>query len=223
MARHLKNSLVTNEAVGQLLEEDLPAARVAQLLAPYGLKDPHAAARDLRRLATDGESRALVGAILPALLAEIADAADPDRALNNLERIAAAASDRCRFLAVLRDDPVAIRLLCRLTGSSQAFAETLIREPELLDWLRTPDVLETGRTAKDGAGRLWRELSDELDAGGADSTRWSAVMRRFKRRQFLRIGALDLLNRANLAEITAQISELADAEIEAALRLARRV
>jgi alkylation response protein AidB-like acyl-CoA dehydrogenase len=71
---------------------------------------------------------------LPRLLAELAAAPDPDMALNNLERYAAAV-DRAVLLDTLAGHPGAIPLLARLFGSSQFLADALRRRPQNLAWL----------------------------------------------------------------------------------------
>ncbi len=65
------------------------------------------------------------------------------------------------------------------------------------------------------------DLYNDLTRTVHDAASWKAALiafRRFKQRHFLRIGARDLLGRADLAETTAQLSDLAQVALEAGLQ-----
>ncbi|MGH7309563.1 MAG: bifunctional [glutamate--ammonia ligase]-adenylyl-L-tyrosine phosphorylase/[glutamate--ammonia-ligase] adenylyltransferase, partial [Candidatus Rokuibacteriota bacterium] len=140
----------------------------------------------------------------PRLLAELGAAADPDMALNNLERYAAVV-DRAVLFQTLAAHPGAATLLGRLFGASQFLADALRRRPSMLAWLLEPRTM-----------RPW--LADELDADlalavapfEAREARMNAL-RRFKYRQLLRITSRDLLADADLTVTTEELSRLADA------------
>ena len=69
-----------------LLAARLEPARAAELLRPYGFRDPAAADRDLAAIAEDPTARGRLASILPDLLGGLAASADPDGALARLER-----------------------------------------------------------------------------------------------------------------------------------------
>src|SRR5262249_57040600 len=77
---------------------------------------------------------------LPRLLAELAAAPDPDMALNNLERYAAAV-DRAVLFRTLAVHPGAAALLARVGGASQFLADVLRRRPSTLAWLLEPRTM----------------------------------------------------------------------------------
>jgi len=141
---------------------------------------------------------------------ELAAAADPDMALNNLERYAAAV-DRSVFFGTLTNHPGAVPLLARVLGASQVLADALRRRPSSLAWLLEPATM-----------RLWfaedlaADLAQTLGAFETREARMNAL-RRFKYRHLLRIGARDLLGDADLAGTTEELSHLADACIAQAL------
>jgi glutamate-ammonia-ligase adenylyltransferase len=145
------------------------------------------------------------------LLAELGAAADPDMALNNLERYAAAV-DRPILFATLAAHPGAATLLARIGGASQFLADALRRRPGDLAWLLEPRTM-----------RVWlpEDVAADLEAALAPfSTRASRVnaLRRFKYRHLLRIGARDLLGDADLTATTEDLSRLADACVAAVWR-----
>jgi len=151
--------------------------------------------------------------VVPRLLAELGAAADPDMALNNLERYAAIV-DRAVLFRTLAAHPGAIPLLARLGGASQFLADALRRRPVSLAWLLEPSTM-----------RVW--LPDDLAADLALSlqaftTREARVnaLRRFKYRHVLRIGARDLLGDADLSVTTEELARLADVCLGEAWRMA---
>ena len=150
---------------------------------------------------------------MPRLMAELAASADPDMALNNLERYAAAV-DRAVFFRTLTDHPGAIPLLARLGGASQFLADALRRRPNSLAWLLEPRTM-----------RVWllddlqADLTQSLQAFTSREARMNAL-RRFKYRHVLRIGARDLLGDADLSVTTDELARLADVCLGEALRMA---
>jgi glutamate-ammonia-ligase adenylyltransferase len=147
------------------------------------------------------------------VLGELAAAPDPDMALNNLERYAAAV-DRSVLYRTLAEHPGAALLLARLGGSSQMLADALRRRPSTLAWLLEPRTM-----------RVWlaEDVADDLAASLRPFTSREARMnalRRFKYRHLLRIGARDLLGDAHLSVTTEELSRLADACLAEACRMA---
>jgi [glutamine synthetase] adenylyltransferase / [glutamine synthetase]-adenylyl-L-tyrosine phosphorylase len=155
----------------------------------------------------------LLAPALPRLLAELAAAADPDMALNNLERYVAAV-DRGVFFRTLAEHPGAAALLARVLGSSQMLADALRRRPSILAWLLEPRTVGVW-LAEDFA----TDLAQTLAPFSTREARLNAL-RRFKYRLLLRIGARDLLGDADLAQTTEELSHLADACLKEAWRMA---
>ncbi len=140
---------------------------------------------------------------------------DPAGARVFMSRLGAldpALSDSCS------QDPLLLSRMLTLAGHSPFLAETLLRHPEHIGWLKA----ETGR----GFDRLksTEQLSEELarfvtrmiDAD--DATR----LARFKRREFLRIYLRDCLQVATLSEVTEELSNLADVILDYSLALANQ-
>jgi [glutamine synthetase] adenylyltransferase / [glutamine synthetase]-adenylyl-L-tyrosine phosphorylase len=173
-------------------------------LRQAGFADPSAAAANFEALTPTPHDAELLAPALSRLLAELAAAPDPDMALNNLERYAAAV-DRAVLFRTLGVHPGTAPLLARVGGASQFLADVLRRRPSMLAWLLEPRTM-----------RPW--LAEELAEDVAHAVRPFATrearmnaLRRFKYRQLLRIGARDLLGDADLAVTTEELSRLADA------------
>jgi len=174
------------------------------MLRGAGFADPAAAVANLEALTPTPRDAELLGPALPRLLSELAAAPDPDMALNNLERYAAAV-DRAVLFGTLAEHPGAAPLLARVGGASQFLADVLRRRPSTLAWLLEP------RTMRPWLAEEFAE--DVAQAVRPFSTREARLnaLRRFKYRQLLRIGARDLLGDADLAVTTEELSRLADA------------
>jgi glutamate-ammonia-ligase adenylyltransferase len=152
-----------------------------------------------------------VAPILPRLLHHLGASADPDMALNNIERLAAAALDRRGLYVLLASHPEAVPVLTTLVATSQFLADALIRSPQTVPWLLDPRVMQPrSREAMHGevaaACRPFRTEEGRLNA-----------LRRVKRRELCRIGLRDVLGDADLVATTQELSELADACLAQAL------
>jgi glutamate-ammonia-ligase adenylyltransferase len=150
---------------------------------------------------------------LPRLFAELADAPDPDMALNNLERYASAV-DRAVLFRTLATHPGAAALIARVGGSSQFLADALRRRPTLFPWLLEPRTMRAWL-----AEELVADLAVSLQTFADRDARMNAL-RRFKYRHLLRIGARDLLGDADLSVTTEELANLADACLAEAWQMA---
>ena len=187
------------------LDPAVPPPVCIAALGRLGFRDPAGALANLRRLAETPDVRDQLAPILPRLLHHLGGSADPDMALNNLERLAGVALDRRSFYTLLGTHPEAIPILTTLAGTSQFLADALIRSPQTVPWLLDPTVMRTrSREAMHaevaGACRPFRTEEARLNA-----------LRRVKRRELCRIGLRDLLGDADLVATTQELSELADA------------
>ena len=183
-------------------------------LAAVGLADPAGAAARIERLAEDERQRAALGATLPRLLEALARAPDPDQALVNLERYLEVVGNRAVLLETLATHPQACHVLLTLLGSSQFLTEILRRDPLTFYWLLEPATLAPRRREEQAA-----ELA-RLTHLYHTPTRWANALRRFKRREILRIALRDLLGDADLVATTQELSTLADVLIHEAVGIA---
>jgi [glutamine synthetase] adenylyltransferase / [glutamine synthetase]-adenylyl-L-tyrosine phosphorylase len=142
------------------------------------------------------------------VLAALAAAADPDLALASLARLPRDAELR----AALRSDAGFRDRLIAVLGASAALGGHLARHPG--DWrvLHGPDALR--RPTAD-------ELRDELLAAADELPGDPAALRVAYRRRLLHLAARDLTGAEDLAEVTAELADLAAAALEAALAIAR--
>ena len=194
-----------------LLAPKLEPAQVEAILRPYGLQRIKEADANLQSMAGDPRQRHQLAGILPGLLESIGRTADPDLALNQWERWLASGVSRSAVLEYLGTAPRMVDLVCTIFGNSNSLACTLVHDPLLLYWLAQQNVLSTAPTR---AG-MERTVRQSLETVTSTELKLDAL-RRFRRREMLRIGVRDLLRLADVVETTASLSDLASILIDAA-------
>ncbi len=83
--------------------------------------------------------------------------------------------------------------------------------------------LESGEFERPQAAGALQRAAEALLAGEPDEAAFMDTLRRLRRRELVRIAWRDLTGRAPLAEVLADLSELADAAVDVALRFAERI
>jgi glutamate-ammonia-ligase adenylyltransferase len=198
-----------------LLAPGLTPAAAADLLAPYGLTDAKQADANLQSMAGEPRTRILLARILGELLAALAGTADPDQGLNHWERFLQAGLHRGQLFDYLNSTPRMNHILSTIFGNSPSMADTLIRDPLLVYWLAEEQVLTRRPT------REILETSLRMMLANVKATEHRLdALRRFRRREMLRIGIRDLLRMADVRETTAALTDLACVLIQAAYEVA---
>src|SRR5688572_3443485 len=143
----------------------------------------------------------------------INDLPDPESALRFLERIG---SDHPSFSRKLPKNEALLSDVLTLVAYSPLLATTLQQNPEYIDWLKR-HRLDRGVRGKD-------EMLESLARFSLTHTDLDhqVMFARFRRRELLRIYLADIRRQATIAETTEQLSNLADAILETALRIARQ-
>jgi len=195
-----------------LLHDGSPRDGLDKLLQSYRLTELSRARENIALLAGEPPLTFDFLTIADELLAEVAASPDPDASLNNFERFANSFGSKATLFRYLRDDPQTLAALARLFGFSHFLSEILIRNPEYFDLIGTLRQTVCRES-------LHRELVLSLGSLHTIAGRRDA-MRRFKRRQMLRIGLRDILNLADLPTLMRELSDLADVLIVAAHQLA---
>jgi glutamate-ammonia-ligase adenylyltransferase len=197
-----------------LLASGLDPNDVRAILSSYGIRSVEEADRNIQSMAGDPHERRQLAAILPSLLRSTAGTADPDQALNHWERLFSGAVTRVSLLDYLRASPRMLDLLCTIFGNSDALAFTLIRDPTLIHWLAEEDVLASSPSNNEMESALRRSI-----AGLTVTELKLEALRRFRRREMLKIGVRDLFRLAPVEETTASLSDLASILIQVAYEI----
>ena len=200
-----------------LLARALSADAAARFIERYGPRDGEAADQHLQQLADELPSRLALGDLAPTLFDILSTTPDPDAALVGFCRYVGTRTPRAAFVRELAADPRLLDILMQILGTSPFLSEILIRNPEYLYWLRQRlDAAPPDRFDYD------TEL-DRLVDNAQTVEQQVNVLKRFQRREMLRVAARDLfgmLNRESLTTTTTQLSNLADTIVDRTLRIA---
>jgi glutamate-ammonia-ligase adenylyltransferase len=194
-----------------LLAPRLERPQVADLLAPYGLKDFQKADANLQSMAGEPGERLLLADILDDLLVAVRGSANPDQALTYFERFVRATANRAHLYSFLKNSKQAIEIIAKCLGGSVYMSEILIRDPHHFYWVTDPEILGKPRKKRDIQRELVRTLK-VLDQEEMQLDHLRAV----KRREMLHIGVRDLLRQCSVEETLAALSVLAESLISAA-------
>jgi glutamate-ammonia-ligase adenylyltransferase len=181
-------------------------------LASWGVRD---LARGQRNLATLAEYLGIddLAALAAALARLLPRCADPDMALNNLERFFAHPAGPALVSSLLDNRARPLEILLGLFATSQMFSDLLVQYPDYLDMIRVP------LRRSPGQDELRAALQTDIESARDDHAMLRAF-RRFRHRQLLRIGTNDIVRDRPLEEITRDITRVADTALEAALAVA---
>jgi glutamate-ammonia-ligase adenylyltransferase len=182
-------------------------------LAAFGFTDLERTRAAVRELAFGLTRRSrLMQQLLPVILEWLSDTPDPDLGLLQLRRLAEGPARSASLATTFRESPGAAARTCLLLGASRVAGDALRRQPEFVETLALDEELARERTR------------DELVADAIDTLGWrhdvrerQEGLRRFKRRELLRVAARDLLGFAPLETTARDLTALAEACLEAAV------
>jgi len=214
--RHFGREFLPASAPGSLadlvLSEQVPAAEKRRILSKMGFADPDRAEVNIGNLAQRSKRPEQFARLIVLAGDYLSRSPDPDMALNNWDRFVKSQPEADLHYDLLLSQPRRLEILLSLFAGSQFLADTLIRESGFFEWLTDPRTLEKGRKREE----LLEELV-ELARKAPDRGSWLEQLRRFKRREMLRIGTKDMCLKAPVEEVTGELSALAEAAIQAAL------
>jgi glutamate-ammonia-ligase adenylyltransferase len=192
----------------------LPEGAAEARLAAFGFEDIDQTRNALNELATGLTRRSRVmQQLLPAILGWLSAGPDPDLGLLQLRRLSEGYTRSSTLARRFRETPVAAERACRILSSSRVLGLALHRHPDVVDALADDgfvhNELARSELVEAAVGTLdWRSDEDERRAG----------LRRFKRRELLRIGTRDTVGNCELSSIGRELAHLGDACIEAVLQ-----
>ena len=194
----------------RMLEDPVAAAAWGR---EAGLVDAPAAHRALVSLANSGLTFDLLADLCTRLTRLMPESGDADRVLAALERFLGAVRSPLATATLFQRDPQALATLVKIFAASPFLAEIVIADPEAWEEVRV------------GQGRP--ERPESLAAALAAETALLAepdtvmrALRRFRRRQTLRIAYGDIVAGQRLETVVAQLSHVADCVVQAAVRYA---
>lgn len=195
--------------IGLLLAPRPEREAAARVLAPYGFRDTTAAWGHVEHLAfgpprarlTSG-AREAFRQVCPHMLQHVAATPDPDHTLAHVRACLDAFGAPGAFYDLLLRQPQAIEVFVALASFSETLVRILLNDPGMLDFLIRDSQLEHAADPQHIKQALDRFLDINPD--------FQTALRRFRNGEMLRIGLRDMLDLAPIAEVTRELSAVAD-------------
>lgn len=163
-------------------------------------------------------ARILLDRLMPELLAGAAAHGRSAVAAQRLAALVQAVLRRASYLALLDEQPVALKRLTAVMASSVLLAERITAHPILLD-----DLLDNrAELAVPSAADLERDIDEQLHRHQNDIESALQALNELRQSVSFRIGLATLFHRQPAAASARQLAELAEAIVAAALSLAIR-
>ena len=208
--------------------DNLTASQLAanvSLLRAAGFSDPEAAVRAMMRIMSQWRDATTDSNADSALAAEPAwywnlqcvchDAPLKDFVLNVIDQYVRNAHEQFDVFALLNATPRALGILARLACASPFLTQTLLADPQYLTTLALH-----GRTSEMKSREQFVQEAAAAMASSRKRPQRLSELRRFQRREVLRIGMCDAFGLLDLRFVTLQLSLLADAMVQCCLDLA---
>ncbi|WP_420618076.1 bifunctional [glutamine synthetase] adenylyltransferase/[glutamine synthetase]-adenylyl-L-tyrosine phosphorylase [Candidatus Poriferisocius sp.] len=212
--REIHQRIFYRQTLDRLHETGLVSELLPAHLGQLGFGDPDRAAATIERLTENLGRRAnVMQQVLVIMVEALATTPDPDLGLVRLAWLLDGSFRVGTILPVLRDSPIAISDIARLLGSSRVAAGWMRNHPEFARSLMNPEELAHARTAE----ALVAEATEAMQSAAGDHDLQMAELRRFVRREQLRVAARDILGLASIIEIPQELTLIADAAVAAAV------
>ena len=192
--------------------------KIETILAETGFEQPENAWRILTALSRQSNFSKLYPHFFSSFLNELSQSYNADLALNNFERLAEEIPDKDHLYSLLSASPYLLKVLTTLFSGSQMLTDALLSNPSHVDWLSDPDTLNKPKT-RDMLYRDFYELAgtDEL----TDQT--PSLLRKFKKREYIRLGLRDLMGLVSLRDNVEDLADLADVCLQVAYEYSMKV
>lgn len=195
-----------------VLSDSIGEDRISAVLTSAGFRNPARGIVNLRRMAGAGTRRETFARLAVLAWDYLRRSGDPDMALNNWDRFTEQVGDQEAFFAQLLAQPRRLEIMVKIFAGSQFLSDTLIRTPSFLTWISDPAVVNAERDQAE----MTAELTDMLSKTDDRMERLN-ILRRFRRREILRIGTRDICLGGEFEVVVAEISALARATVQSAV------
>ena len=179
------------------------------MLGKYRFRDVKQAYRNLMSLAEERirflstrRCQHFLAAIAPQLLAAIAETADPDSTLVNLDQVSDSLGGKGALWELFSFNPPSLRLYVELCAYSPYLSGILTSNPGMIDGLMDSlvlDKLPTRETMERQLAELCRAAED-IDP----------ILQSFKNDQQLCVGVRDILGKEDIQATTGALSDIAE-------------
>ncbi|MDN6513130.1 MAG: bifunctional [glutamine synthetase] adenylyltransferase/[glutamine synthetase]-adenylyl-L-tyrosine phosphorylase [Acidipropionibacterium jensenii] len=206
------------EAVARIPSQELrltPQAAEDRMRA-LGFADPRSALRHIEAL-TQGTTRAkrIQAQLMPVMLEWLANGPNPDAGMLAFRRVSESLGESHWYLRALRDEGAMAQRLAFVLSTSRYATEILDHAPETVQILVEEDLVPRGHDD------ILREMTAVAARHETVEDAVTAV-RAVRRRELFRIVVANILDRIDVLQTAAGLSDLAGATVDAALETVSR-
>jgi len=217
--RYFTRSSLPSQRIGNVVDlilvDSVPPELQQKIMTQVGFKNPTRAYFNLMKLAKSGKNRDQFAKLGVLAFDALLHKADPDRALNNWERFAREVPNPDAHFKLLLRQPMRLDILLDIFSSSQFLSDTLIQHPNYFSWATHPHILR--QEIRRG---VFSEELGTLKRTCRNLKEWYRELRRFRRKELLRIAIRDICLQESLVSITRSLSLLAESIVQIALEYA---
>ncbi|MCX7777806.1 MAG: hypothetical protein N2381_07105 [Armatimonadetes bacterium] len=188
-------------------------------LSNYGFAQPAETVKALHLLVEgpaevklSARERMAVLRALPIVVKAASKTVNPDAAIQRLEQLSTAVGNRAAFISSLCSNETALCMLLSCISLSEFLSDLMMRYPEHLE-----TVLRESLEGSDEGESSHQQLYRHIMGAGTDEQA-KCLLRRFKQRETLRIGFMQVNGILNAIDASHALATIADATIGAALR-----
>ncbi len=177
--------------------------------------------RSAPQLLTNPATRSMIEHLAESFAREIDQSADPERAMNNLDRFIRGVGGRRFYYELLLDRPELVPRLASLFAASEYFSTYFATHPPLIEPIFSdPNVLLLTRAdLADDLAKIRESLARE---GMRDPVELELdALRLFHNRALINVGLLDLAQKITPAAAERSLTDIAEVCVEASLRFAQ--
>ena len=182
-------------------------------LMEFGFQVPSKCWKDLISIAKAVNFKKLYPQFFSSLLEISARSYNADLALHSLERFSEKFSDKDHLFAQFSESNSLLEALVFLFSGSQILTDSLFSEPSYVNCLSRNGTLTKSKDVLIRDFYAWE---------GFDEKDFSSILRKFKKKEYIRIGLRDLLGNVELMETVGDISNLADVCLQIAYEKANK-
>lgn len=220
-ANEEKEEIEDKDKILMIWEESLSEKESLNVLREMGFSEPEKAAVNISRLREgkpfahySSKIRRKMAEAAPILFQEILSTADPDRALNNLEKFVSSSSMKETVFPFLTELTSTREILLNIFSNSQFISEMLVQRPQLIDFINYSEeqkILESKKNIVDKFNRengnfaSFKDMEDELIKLASES--------------IFRVGVDDILCKEKTLKISNRLSIIADSFLELVLHI----
>ncbi len=180
-------------------------------LRAHKFLEPKKAWQNFITLSSQSNFQQLFPEFFKSFIKLIASSYHPDLALHNFERFSQTINDKNYLYTILSTSPETLKSIIVLFSGSQILTDSLLSDPSFFDWINNSKIINNSRS-KDEFMRAYYKFSGEkyLD------NKTPQMLRKFKKREYIRIGLRDLLGKTDFEETGRDLSFLADLSLQVA-------